>query len=70
MDSPFNNLLYSHQYGFQKRKSTEHILFLDLQKAFDVCSHCIRLKNSKSTTTPENSMIGFKVIWINISGAF
>ncbi len=54
-----NNLLYKHQYGFQKNKNTEHNLlsatnfihnslnngeyciglFLDLKKAFDVCSH-------------------------------
>ena len=59
-----NNLLYRHQYGFQREKSTEHNLihlvnyisqalnkgnfcvgiFLDLKKAFDVCSHPILLK--------------------------
>jgi hypothetical protein len=59
-----NNLLYEHQYGFQRGKSTEqnliHLtnyiynalndkkyclgLFLDLKKAFDVCSHNILLK--------------------------
>ncbi len=59
-----NNLLYEHQYGFQRNKSTLHNLthltsyiysslndikycirlFLDLQKAFDVCSHTILLK--------------------------
>lgn len=59
-----NGLLYKHQYGFQKNKSTEHNLihltnsiynalnekkyciglFLDLKKAFDVCSHEILLK--------------------------
>ena len=58
-----NNLLYTHQYGFQHGKSTEHNLiqltnfinsalnekkyaigiFLDLKKAFDVCSHSILL---------------------------
>ena len=58
-----NNILYKHQYGFQKNKSTEHNLisatnfiynainngeyciglFLDLKKAFDVCSHDILL---------------------------
>jgi hypothetical protein len=60
-----NNLLYDHQYGFQRNKSTLHNLthltnyiytalndkkyciglFLDLRKAFDVCSHNILLKN-------------------------
>jgi hypothetical protein len=63
-----NNLLYEHQYGFQRNKSTLHNLthltnyiykalndkkyciglFLDLRKAFDVCSHSILLKNSKN----------------------
>ena len=58
-----NKLIYKHQYGFQKNKSTEHSLlhlsnfvntainenrycigvFLDLKKAFDVCSHKILL---------------------------
>jgi hypothetical protein len=58
-----NNLLYTHQYGFLPKKSTEHNLlhltnfvaealnegsfaigvFLDLKKAFDVCSHDILL---------------------------
>ena len=58
-----NNLLYEHQYGFLRGKSTEHNLlhvtneigkalnegnfciglFLDLRKAFDVCSHEILL---------------------------
>jgi Reverse transcriptase (RNA-dependent DNA polymerase) len=59
-----NNLIYKHQYGFMKGKSTEHNLlhvtnkitealnegkyciglFLELKKAFDVCSHQILLK--------------------------
>jgi hypothetical protein len=59
-----NDLLYKHQYGFQRNMSTEHNLlhvinfisnslnngnycigvFLDLKKAFDVCSHDILLK--------------------------
>jgi hypothetical protein len=59
-----NNLLYEHQYGFQRNKSTLHNLthltnyiyralndkkyciglFLDLRKAFDVCSHTILLR--------------------------
>jgi hypothetical protein len=59
-----NNLLYQHQYGFQRNKSTLHNLthltnyiysalndkkyciglFLDLRKAFDVCSHSLLLK--------------------------
>ena len=58
-----NKLIYKHQYGFQRHKSTEHHLihlsnfvatainenkycigvFLDLEKAFDVCSHSILL---------------------------
>jgi hypothetical protein len=62
-----NNLLYEHQYGFQRNKSTLHNLthltnyiykalndkkyciglFLDLRKAFDVCSHNILLKKLK-----------------------
>ena len=62
-----NKLIYKHQYGFQRNKSTEHHLihlsnfvsnainenkycigvFLDLKKAFDVCSHPILIKKLK-----------------------
>ena len=62
-----NDLLYKHQYGFLKGRSTKqnllHVvnfisqslnkgnfcieIFLDLIKAFDVCSHDILLKKSK-----------------------
>ena len=62
-----NNLLFKHQYGFMRGKSTEHNLlhvnntigkalnegkfciglFLDLRKAFDVCSHEILLMKLK-----------------------
>ena len=62
-----NDLLYKHQYGFLKGRSTEQNLlqvvnfisqslnngnfcigiFLDLKKAFDVCSHNILLKKLK-----------------------
>jgi hypothetical protein len=62
-----NKLLYEHQYGFQKGKSTEHNLihvvnfignalnkgnycigiFIDLRKAFDVCSHSILIKKTR-----------------------
>ena len=55
-----NNLLYKHQYGFLRGRSTEQTLlhltnkigkaislFLDLKKAFDVCSHDILLMKLK-----------------------
>jgi hypothetical protein len=67
-----NNILYEHQYGFQKNKSTEHNLiqltnyiysalnekkfciglFLDLEKAFDVCSHEILLLKTYKIWNP------------------
>jgi hypothetical protein len=62
-----NDLLYTHQYGFIPKRSSEHNLlhivnyvtaalndgnycvgvFLDLKKAFDVCSHTILLKKTQ-----------------------
>ncbi len=75
-----NNLLYKHQYGFQKNKSTEHNLlsvtnfifnainrgefciglFLDLKKAFDVCSHKILLKKLKYLDVRDAPLKWFK----------
>ena len=75
-----NNLLYKHQYGFQRGLSTEHNLlhvvnyisnainngkycigvFLDLRKAFDVCSHEILLKKLKIFC-----IFGKELAWFN-----
>jgi hypothetical protein len=76
-----NNLLYKHQYGFLKGKSTEHNLlhvtnkitealnsgkyciglFLDLKKAFDVCSHEILLKKlEKGFGIKNTALLWFK----------
>jgi hypothetical protein len=76
-----NNLLYKHQYGFLKGKSTEHNLlhvtnkitealnngkyciglFLDLKKAFDVCSHEILLKKlEKGFGIKNTTLLWFK----------
>ena len=75
-----NKLIYKHQYGFQKNKSTEHSLlhlsnfintainenkycigvFLDLKKAFDVCSHKILLKKLERLGIKNNALKWFK----------
>jgi Reverse transcriptase (RNA-dependent DNA polymerase) len=75
-----NNLLYKHQYGFLKGKSTEqtlmHVtdfitkalnkgdyciaLFLDLKKAFDVCSHEILIKKMEKFGIRGNTLNWFK----------
>jgi hypothetical protein len=75
-----NNLLYTHQYGFQRNMSTEHNLvqvvnfiskainngkycigiFLDLKKAFDVCSHDILLKKLVKFGIEGNALNWFK----------
>jgi Reverse transcriptase (RNA-dependent DNA polymerase) len=75
-----NNLLYKHQYGFLKGKSTElnllHVtskitealndgsfcigLFLDLKKAFDVCSHQILLRKLEKFGIMGTALLWFK----------
>ena len=75
-----NNLLYNHQYGFQKNKNTEHHLisainyihnalnngdyciglFLDLKKAFDVCSHDILITKLKYLGIKDTALSWFQ----------
>jgi hypothetical protein len=75
-----NDLIYTHQYGFMPKKSTEqnlmHILnyvtsalndgmycigvFLDLKKAFDVCSHSILLAKLKRMGICDTALKWFK----------
>ncbi len=75
-----NDLIYTHQYGFLPKKSTEqnlmHILnyvtsalndgmycigvFLDLKKAFDVCSHTILLAKLKRMGICDTALTWFK----------
>ena len=75
-----NKLIYKHQYGFQRNKSTEHHLlhmsnfistainenkycigvFLDLKKAFDVCSHQILIKKLKKLGVNGTALNWFK----------
>ena len=75
-----NNLLYEHQYGFLRGKSTEHNLlhvtneigkalnegnfciglFLDLRKAFDVCSHEILLMKLEKLGIKDKALEWFK----------
>jgi hypothetical protein len=74
-----NDLLFSHQYGFLPKNSTDHNLlhvinyisqalnddnfcigvFLDLKKAFDICSQSILLKNNLKGER-ESALIWFK----------
>jgi hypothetical protein len=91
-----NNLLYTHQYGFLPKKSTEQNLlqivnyittalnegmycvgvFLDLRKAFDVCSHEILLKKLKKMGIQEiahkwfESYLTNRTQCVDISGNF
>jgi len=75
-----NDLLYSFQYGFLPKRSTEHNLmqilnfvtkalndgnfcigvFLDLRKAFDVCSHDILLKKLCKMGVRGTAFVWFK----------
>ena len=75
-----NNLLYEHQYGFLRGKSTEHNLlhvtneigkalnegnfciglFLDLRKAFNVCSHEILLMKLEKLGIKDKALEWFK----------